>query len=68
MTSRDAWTQVKLDVSIFCIFCSEAWEFIPDAQWKSMEKKSQSVIFFGYCEDMKVYRLFDYDSREVLFR
>ena len=33
-----------------------------------MEKKSQPLIFVGYCEDVKAYRLFDPNSIDVLFR
>lgn len=33
-----------------------------------MEKKSQPLIFVGYCEDMKAYGLFDPSSKDVLFR
>ena len=33
-----------------------------------MERKSQPLFFFGYCEDVKAYRLFDFDSREVIFQ
>jgi hypothetical protein len=33
-----------------------------------MEKKSQPLIFVGYCEDMKAYRLFDPISKDVLFQ
>ena len=68
MTPKEAWTHVKPDVSTFCIFGSEAWAFIPDAQRKAMERKSQPLIFVGYYEDVKVYKLFDSNSREVLFR
>jgi len=32
-----------------------------------MEKKIQPLIFAGYCEDVKAYRLFEPESREVLF-
>ena len=67
MTPKEAWTRVKLDVSTFHIFGSETWAFIRDAQRKAMERKSWSLIFVGYYEDVNVYKLFDYDSREVLF-
>ena len=33
-----------------------------------MEKKSQPLNFVGYYEDVKVYRLFDPDSKDILFR
>jgi len=32
-----------------------------------MEKKSQPLIFVGYFEDMKAYRLFDPVTNDVLF-
>ena len=67
MTPEEAWTHVKPDVSTFHIFGSEAWAFIPNDQWKAMEKKSQPLIFVGYCEDVKAYRLFDCDSKKALF-
>ena len=37
-------------------------------QRKSTEWKSRPLIFVSYCEDVKAYRLFDLDSREVLFQ
>ena len=33
-----------------------------------MERKSQHLIFVGYCEDVKAYKLFDPDSKEFLFQ
>ena len=68
MTPKEAQTHVKPDFSTFHVFGSEAWAFIPDAQRKTMERKSRPLIFVGYCEDVKVYKLFDYDFREVLFQ
>ena len=68
MTLEEAWTHVKLDVSTFRIFGSEALTFILDAQRKAMERKSQPLIFVGQYEDVKAYRLFYSDSREVLFQ
>ena len=68
MSPKEALTHVKPDVSTFYVFGSEAWAFILDASRKAMERKSWSLIFVGYYEDVKAYRLFDSDSREVLFR
>ena len=39
LTPKEDWTHVKPNVSIFYIFGSEVWAFIPDAQRKSMERK-----------------------------
>ena len=68
ITPEEAWTHVKPDVSFFRVFCSLAWALIPSEEHKAMEKKSQPLIFVGYCEDMKEYRLFDPFSKDVLFR
>ena len=67
MTPEEAWTHVDLDVSFFIVFGSLAWALIPGEKHKSMEKKSQPLIFIGHCEDMKAYRLFDPSSKDVLF-
>lgn len=68
ITPEEAWTHVKLDVSFFRVFVSPAWALIPGEKCKAMEKKSQPLIFVGYCEDMKAYRLFDPSLKDVLFR
>ena len=68
MTLEKAWTHVKPNVSPFREFGSTAWDLILDEKHKAMEKKSQPLIFVGYCEDMKAYRLFDPSSKDVLFR
>ena len=53
MTPKEAWTHVKPDVSTFHIFGSKACTFIPHAQRKAMERKSLSLIFVSYYEDVK---------------
>ena len=35
---------------------------------KLWRKKSQPLIFVGYCEDIKAYRLFEPITKEVFFR
>jgi hypothetical protein len=67
MTPEEAWSHVKPDVSTFRVFGSVAWALIPNEKCKAMEKKSQPLIFVGYCEDMKAYRLFDPITNDVLF-
>ena len=68
ITSEEAWTHVKPDVSFFRLFGSLAWDLTLGEKRKDMEKKSQPLIFVGYCEDMKAYMLFDPSSKYVLFR
>lgn len=59
MTTKEAWTHVNLNVSSFIVFGSPTWALISYEKHKAMEKKSQPLIFVGYCDDMKAYRLFD---------
>jgi hypothetical protein len=67
-TPEEAWSHVKPDVSAFRVFGSPAWALIPVEKRKAMEKKSQPLIFVGYCEDIKAYRLFEPITKEVFFR
>ena len=67
MTPEEVWSHVKPDVSSFYIFGSATWAFVANAQRREIERKSQPLIFVGYCEDVMAYRLFDPNSREVLF-
>jgi hypothetical protein len=67
-TPEEAWSHVKPDVSTFRVFGSPAWALIPVEKRKAMEKKSQPLIFVGYCEDIKAYRLFEPITKEVFFR
>lgn len=55
-------------MSTFRAFGSPTWALIPNEKHQAMEKKSQPLIFVGYCEDMKAYRLFDPISKEVFLR
>jgi len=67
-TPEKAWCHVKHDVSTFRVFGSLAWALIPVEKHKAMEKKSQPLIFVGYCEDMKAYKLFDPIFKEIFFQ
>ena len=63
ITPKEAWSSIKLDVSHFHVFGSEAWAHIPDEKHKALEPKSESCISFGYFEDVKGYRLFPLTSK-----
>ena len=67
MTLEESWSHFKLGVSTFKIFGSAAWALIPNEKHKALENKSQPLIFVGYCEDMKAYKLFDPITKDVLF-
>jgi hypothetical protein len=67
MTLEEAWTHVNPYVSTFRVFGSPTWALILDEKHKAMEKKRQPLIFVGYYEDMKSYRLFDHIYKDFLF-
>lgn len=67
MTLEESWIHVKPDVSTFKVFGSAAWALIPNEKREALKKKSQPLIFVGYCEDMKENRLFDLVTKNVLF-
>eukprot|EP00253_Pinus_taeda_P006292 PITA_06292 len=48
ITPEEAWSSIKLDVSHFRVFESEAWAHIPDEKHKALEPKSEK---YDECED-----------------
>ena len=46
ITLEEAWSKIKIDVSHFHMFGSEAWIHILDEKWKSLQPKSEKCIFF----------------------
>jgi hypothetical protein len=57
ITPKEPWSSIKLDVSHFHVFGSEAWAHIPNEKHKPLEPKSQKIIFVGYSKDAKGYRI-----------
>eukprot|EP00253_Pinus_taeda_P027985 PITA_27985 len=68
ITLEEAWSSIKLDVSHFRVFGSEAWAHISDEKLKALEPKSEKSIFFGYFEDVKGYRLILPKAKNVIIR
>eukprot|EP00253_Pinus_taeda_P028579 PITA_28579 len=68
ITLEEAWSSIKLDVSHFRVFGSEAWAHIPDEKHKVLEPKSEKCIFVGYSKDVKGYRLIPLKSKNVIIR
>eukprot|EP00253_Pinus_taeda_P021565 PITA_21565 len=44
ITPKEAWSSIKLDVSHFRVFGSEAWAHIPDEKHKALESKSEKYV------------------------
>ena len=68
ITTKEAWSSIKLDVNHFRVFGSDAWAHIPDAKHKALEHKSEKCIFVGYFEDVRGYRLIPLKSKNVIIR
>jgi hypothetical protein len=66
ITSEEAWTKIKLDVSHFCVFDSIAWAHIPDEKRKALQPKSEKCIFVGYSEDVKGYIILQPHCNEII--
>ena len=68
ITPEEYWSSIKIDVSHFFVFGSDAWAHIPDAKHKALEPKSEKCIFVGYSEDVKGYRLLQPKSKNITIR
>lgn len=68
ITSKEAWSSIKLDVSHFYVFGSEAWAHIPDEKQRALEPKSEKCISIGYSEDFKGYRFLQQNSTEIIIK
>ncbi|XP_069361062.1 uncharacterized protein [Maniola hyperantus] len=72
-TPEEAWTGRKINLSFLRIFGSKAYMHIPDEKRKKLYPKSLELVFVGYFETTKGYRLLDpkthkvYKSRDVVF-
>lgn len=66
ITLEEAWTNIKLDVSHFCIFGSIAWAHIPDEKRKGLQLKIEKYIFVRYFEDVKAYTLIQPHSNIII--
>ena len=68
ITSEEAWSKIKPDVSHFRVFGCEARDHISDEKRKALEPESEKCIFVGYSEDVKGYRLLQPHSHDIMIR
>lgn len=68
ITPEEEWSSIKLDVSHFRVFGSEAWAHILDEKHKTLGPMSENCIFVGYYKDVKGYRLIPLKSKNVIIR
>lgn len=62
----EIWSGKKPDVSHFKVFGSIAMAMIPKGKRQKFDAKSRELMFVGYCEDQKGYRLMDRLTNKVI--
>lgn len=62
----EMWTGQKPDVSHFKVFGAVAMAMIPKEKRQKFDAKSRELLFMGYCEDKKGYRLIDRETDKVI--
>jgi len=68
ITLEEAWSSIKIVVGHFCVFGNEAQAHIPHEKHTAIEPKSKKCIFVGYCEDVKLYRIIQPNSKNIIIR
>lgn len=73
MTPEEAWTDRKVDLSYLKVFGCRAFMHVPKQKRKKFDPKTKELLFVGYCETTKGYRLIDpvthslHKARDVVF-
>jgi len=62
-TPKEALSSVKLDVSHFCVFGSEAWAHIPDEKHKALEHKMKNVFWLDILKMSKDIDFFNLNPK-----
>ncbi|KAL0849649.1 hypothetical protein ABMA28_013903 [Loxostege sticticalis] len=65
-TPEEMWTGKALNISHMRIFGSEAMVHIPKEKTKKWDSKASKMIFVGYSEESKGYRLLDPKTKKVV--
>lgn len=65
-TPYEMWTGRKPNISHMRIFGCEAMVHVPKEKRQKWDPKSRQMLFLGYCDDTKGYRLWDPVSRKMV--
>lgn len=66
VTPHEKWTGKKPNISHLKIFGSKAMVHVPKQNRQKWDSKSREVIFVGYCDNTKGYRLYDKVSKKIV--
>jgi hypothetical protein len=65
-TPYESCSNLKPEVTHFCMFASCAWAEIPSEKRKALDPQSTECIFFGYPDGVKGYQLIDISSDRLI--
>ena len=65
ITPMERWTGVKPNISHLKVFGVDAYRHVLKSQHSKLDAKSTKLIFVGYCDRTKGYRLFDPVTRKI---
>lgn len=66
LTPQEAWNGQKPTVSHLRVFGSVSYAHVPDQRRKKLEDKSKKLVFIGYDEKTKGYRLYDPVEKKII--
>lgn len=64
-TPEELWTHKKPDLQNLRIFGCKAMVHVPKERRQKWDEKSKEMIFVGYCNDTKAYRVIDPDTHKI---
>ena len=66
ITPYEAWSGIKPDVSILCIFGCSAYPHVPKIKRKKLDIKTRKCVLLGYGTNQKGYRLHDVKRKKIV--
>ena len=66
ITPYEAWSGIKPDVSILCIFGCSAYPHVPKIERKKLDIKTRKCVLLGYGTNQKGYRLYDVKRKKIV--
>lgn len=65
-TPMELWTGKKPNLSNLRVFGCEVMTQVPKEKRQKWDSKSRKLLFVGYCESTKGYRIFDPDTNKII--
>ena len=63
---QEAWTGMNHNVSHLKFFSCVAYAYVLDELRRKLDNKGHKMIFVGYFEDTKAYKLYDHVTRKLI--